>query len=143
MEDFRIICLGAAVVATAIVLGGMIVFTGFLAPLVFRKIEKRTADAFMRDAFGPYYGFMAVLCGIAAAGALVAQPPEALIMGLVGVTFLLARYVMMPQAQRLHDARERGEYGAADEFARVHKRGAFLNMIQMVAVLIALLRLAI
>ncbi len=143
MAGIDSVLLGIAVTAAALAFGGMVTFTGFFAPMVFRKLDKPVADAFMRDAFGPYYMFMAVVCGVAALAAVAVQPWDAAIMALVSVAFLASRYVTMPQTQRLFDARERGEYGAADEFTRAHKRAAFVNMIQLVAVLAALLRLAI
>ncbi len=143
MSGLETILLGIAVAASALAFGGMVTFTGFFAPMVFRRLDKTVADAFMRDAFGPYYLFMAVVSGIAAAAALAVQPWDAAIMALVAVSFVASRYVTMPQTQRLSDARERGEYGAADEFTRAHKRAAFVNMIQLVAVLAALLRLAL
>ncbi len=143
MAGLETILLGIAVAASALVFGGMVTFTGFFAPMVFRKLDKPVADAFMRDAFGPYYTVMAVVSGIAAVSALPVQPWEAAIMALVAVAFAASRYVTMPQTQRLFDARERGQYGAAEEFTRAHKRGAFVNMIQLVAVLAALMRLAL
>ena len=143
MAGLETVLLGIAVTAGALVFGGMVTFTGFFAPMVFRKLDKPVADAFMRDAFGPYYSMMAFFSGLAAVTAVWAQPWDAAIMALVAAAFLVSRYVTMPQTQRLFDARERGEYGAADEFTRVHKRAAFLNMVQLVAVLAALLRLAL
>jgi len=143
MAGLETILLGIAVSACALVFGGMVTFTGFFAPMAFRKLDKPVADAFMRDAFGPYYIFMAAASGMAAVAALPVQPWDAAIMAAVAAVFALSRYVTMPQTQRLFDARERGEYGAAEEFTRVHKRAAFVNMIQFAAVLAALLRLAL
>ena len=143
MTDFNSVLLGIAVVASALAFGGLVTFTGCFAPMVFRKLAKPVADAYMRDAFGPYYMFMAVACGVAAVAAVAVQPWDAAIMAMVAAAFVASRYVTMPQTQRLFDARERGEYGAADEFTRAHKRAAFVNMIQLVAVLAALLRLAL
>lgn len=143
MAGLETILLGIAVTASALAFGGMVTFAGFFAPMVFRKLDKPVADAFMRDAFGPYYVFMAAVSGVAAVAALPVQPWDAAIMALVTAAFLASRYVTMPQTQRLFDARERGEYGAAEEFTRAHKRAAFVNMIQLVAVLVALLRLAL
>ena len=143
MGGLETILLGIAVVASALVFGGMVTFTGFFAPMVFRKLDKAAADAFMRDAFGLYYSLMAFFSGLAAVTAVAVQPWDAAIMAMVAAAFLASRYVTMPQTQRLFDARERGEYGAAEEFARAHKRGAFVNMIQLAAVLAALLRLAL
>lgn len=143
MAGLETVLLGIAVAAGALVFGGMVTFTGFFAPMVFRKLDKPVADTFMRDAFGPYYSMMAFFSGLAAVTAVWVQPWDAAIMALVAAAFIVSRYVTMPQTQRLFEARERGEYGAADEFTRVHKRAAFLNMVQLVAVLAALLRLAL
>ena len=143
MAGIDTVLLGIAVAASALVFGGMVTFTGFFAPMAFRKLDKPVADAFMRDAFGPYYIFMAVVSGVAALAAVAVQPWEAAIMALVAAAFVASRYAAMPQMHRLFDARERGEYGAADEYMRANKRAAFVNMIQLIAVLAALLRLAL
>ena len=143
MAGIETVLLGVAVTAGALAFGGMVTFSGFFAPMVFRKLDKPVADAFMREAFGPYYLFMAAVCAAAALAAAAVQPWDAAIMAMVAAAFLASRYVTMPQTQRLFDARERGEYGAADEFTRAHKRAAFVNMVQLAAVLAALLRLAL
>ena len=143
MAGIETVLLGVAVAAGALAFGGMVTFSGFFAPMVFRKLDQPVADAFMREAFGPYYLFMAAVCAVAALAAAAVQPWDAAIMAMVAAAFLASRYVTMPQTQRLFDARERGEYGAADEFTRAHKRAAFVNMVQLAAVLAALLRLAL
>ncbi|MCY4229844.1 MAG: DUF4149 domain-containing protein [Alphaproteobacteria bacterium] len=143
MAGIDMVFLGIAVAASALAFGGMVTFSGFFAPMVFRKLDRQVADTFMRDVFGPYYTFMAAVCGIAALAAVAVQPWDAAIMALVSAAFLASRYAAMPRVQKLFDARERGEYGAADEFQRIHKNAAFVNMVQLVAVLAALLRLAL
>ena len=48
----------------------------------------------------------------------------------------------MPKTVLAHDERERGTPGAAEAFAHLHKRSAFLNMVQFIGTLVVLVRLA-
>ena len=62
-------------------------------------------------------------------------------MGLVAAGFLFARYYLMPRTVKAHDRREQGEPGAAEQFADLHKRSAFLNMVQFIITLVVLVRI--
>jgi hypothetical protein len=55
--------------------------------------------------------------------------------------FLFSRYYIMPKTLRAFDARERGEIGSVEAFADLHKRAAFLNIVQMICVLVVLVRM--
>lgn len=137
---------GVAIVFTAITLGGMVVFTGFFAPQVFRRLPEEVAAPFMREVFAPYYLFMLVTTSIGALAAFAArpdQPADAFILAFVAVGFVIARWYLMPMAHRLHDAREQGEAGADEAFGSVHRRSTFLFMAQTLAILAALLRLGL
>lgn len=118
-------------------------FAGFFAPLVFSKLPEDTAANFIREVFPTYYLLMTALAGIAAASLAIVHQGEAITLALVAAGFLLARYWLMPVTQRLHAAREAGEYGAAERFAKAHKQGALLNMLQILASLIVMARLLV
>ena len=130
-------------VACALLLGGMVSFAGFFARHVFAKLPQDTAATFMRAVFPSYYMLMAGFAAVAAAGIALRHPWGALVLALVALGFLIARHWLMPQAQALHEARERGQPGAQESFAQVHQRSAMLNLIQMAATLVVLVRLLV
>lgn len=125
----------------AVLLGGMVIFAGFFAPLAFAKLPEDTATTFIQEIFPPYYLLMTLLAGISAVSLALEHRGEAITLALVAAGFLLARYWLMPMTQRLHQAREAGEYGAAEKFAKAHRQSALLNMLQILAVLVVMARL--
>lgn len=142
MDAAFIIMHVTAVVACGTLFGAMLSFTGLFAPQVFVHLDDEHATPFMRAVFPRYYHFAAVFAAVAAAGAAVGSPGDAVAMALIAVSFVYARYWLMPLAHRMYDARAAGEYKAAEEFVKVQKRGAFLNMVQFVTTLVVLVRLA-
>jgi len=132
-----------AVVACGTLFGTMLSFTGLFAPQVFVHLDDEQATPFMRAVFPKYYHFAMVFAAITAAGAAAGNPSDAIAMALIAASFLYARYWLMPLAHKLYDARAAGEYKAAEEFMKVQKRGAFLNIVQFVTTLIVLVRLAL
>ncbi len=129
--------------ACALLLGGMVIFAGFFAPLAFSKLPEDTAAGFVRAIFPPYYSLMTLLAGVSAASLSLERRGEAIALALVAAGFLLARYWLMPATQRLHAAREAGEYGAAERFAKAHRQSALLNMLQIIVVLVVMARLLV
>lgn len=127
--------------ACALLLGGMAVFTAFFARLVFARLPEDMARSFIQAVFPSYYMLMAVFAAVAAAALAVRRPWDGLALAVVAAGFLIARFWLMPLAQRLHAAREAGEPGAAERFARVHGQSALLNLLQMAAALVVLVRL--
>ena len=141
--QFESALIGLAAVAAALLLGGMIVFAGYLAPQVFKRLPEDVATNFMREIFPGFYMFMLVVAAIGAAAAVAVRPFEAGALAIVGVGFAMSRWWLAPEAQRLYDARLRDEPGAPERFARMHKRSSGLFMAQILASLMALLGLAI
>lgn len=128
-------------IACALLLGGMVTFTAFFARQVFAKLPDETARDFIRAVFPSYYLLMAVFAAIGAAALAAIRPWDALALAIAAAGFVFAREWLMPWAQRLYAAREAGQPGAAERFARVHRQSALLNLLQMVAALGVLARL--
>lgn len=137
MEEFL---LSLTNVAAGLLFGGMVAFTGFFAPLAFHRLPDEVASPFIQGIFPLYYLAGTVIAAVAAFAAVSVRQPEAIVMWLVAMGFLFSRYYLMPRTVAAHEARERGEYGAAENFANLHKRSAFLNLAQMVATLVVLIR---
>ena len=136
------VLLAIANVAAGSLFGGMLFFTAFFAPKAFQRLPEGIADRFVRDLFPPYYMLALAFAGITAVTCAPFRTPEAIIMALVAAGFLFARYYLMPRTVLAHDEREKGTPGAAAAFTDLHKRSAFLNIVQFIATLIVLIRLA-
>ncbi|HKK29877.1 MAG TPA: DUF4149 domain-containing protein [Alphaproteobacteria bacterium] len=128
-------------VAAGLLFGGMVAFAGFFAPLAFARLPEEVANPFIRGIFPIYYVTATVVAAVAAFAAVFVSQPEAIVMWLVALGFLFARYYLMPRTVAAHDARERGDAGAAERFADLHKRSAFLNIVQIVATMVVLIRM--
>jgi Ca2+/Na+ antiporter len=135
------VLLSVANVAAAALFGGMLFFTAFFAPQAFKLLPDGVSDKFVRDLFPTFYMIAQALALIAALACAPVRTAEAIIMALVAAGFLFARYYLMPRTIRAHDEREKGTPGAAEAFADLHKRSAFLNMVQFICTLVVLVRL--
>ncbi len=136
------VLLAIANVAAGSLFGGMLFFTAFFAPQAFKLLPEGIADRFVRDLFPNFYMLALAFAGIATFTFAPVRTAEAIIMALVALGFVFARYYLMPRTVSAHDEREKGTPGAAEAFADLHKRSAFLNMVQFIATLVVLVRLA-
>lgn len=132
-----------ALVALAVLLGGMAFFATVMAPLVFTKLPGATAGAFIREVFPAYYLFVLICAAIAAvalAAVDVRQP--ALAMGAVALVTLWLRHGLMPAINRASDAARAGDVAAKARFDRAHRASVVVNLAQLGVVGWALGRLA-
>ncbi|MDH3661835.1 MAG: DUF4149 domain-containing protein [Alphaproteobacteria bacterium] len=118
---------------TALMLGGMMFFAFVFAPLVFTKLPGKTAGGFIREVFPVYYITFAAVALLAAA--LAAPSIDALVLVVVALFFLLARYWLMP---KINEARDRGE---GRTFNGLHRLSVIINAAQMIAVFVVFVRL--
>lgn len=139
MED---VLLAIANIAAGALFGGMLFFTAFFAPQAFKRLPEGVADGFVRDLFPQFYMLALAFAAIGAVACAPIRLAEAILMALVAAGFVFARYYLMPRTVRAHDDRANGKPGAAEAFANLHRRSAFLNMVQFVATLVVLIRLA-
>jgi Domain of unknown function (DUF4149) len=126
----------AALLATALLFGGMTLYSFGFAPLVFSSLPADVAGKLLRRAFPHYYLFV---LGTAAVSGLLLWPRDPLASGLITATALvalIARQVLMPAINTARDT------GAKSRFNRLHGLSVVLNMLQLVAVVTVLVRLA-
>jgi Ca2+/Na+ antiporter len=128
-------------VAAGLLFGAMVAFAGFFAPLAFARLPEEISGPFIRGLFPIYYLAGTVVAAVAAFAAVSVRQPEAIVLWLVALGFLFSRYYLMPRTVAAHDDRERGVIGAAERFADLHKRSAFLNMVQIIATMVVLIRI--
>ena len=135
----------AGLVAVAAVFGGMAFFAFVYAPLVFIKLGTEAGGRFIREVFPVYYVAMGA-ASIAAAALLAfgsaARGADATAMACIGVVFFLARFLLLPVINRNRDAGQAGDVAAKKRFDALHRMSVIVNLAQMVAVLVVLVRYA-
>jgi hypothetical protein len=127
-----------SLVLVAALFGGMLFFAALFAPLVFSKLPREDAAAFMRGIFPVYHRVMGIVA-IVAILPLAPQwsyGPEVATLAIVAAGFLFANTVLRP---RIDAARESGRTSV---FRRLHRASVILNMAQLIAVAVVLVRLA-
>ena len=78
----------------------------------------------------------AVLLGFASA----ARGVDTLTMACTGIVFFLARYALLPISNRNRDAGQAGDVAAKKRFDALHRLSVVVNLVQMLAVLMVLVR---
>ena len=132
----------AALLATALLLGGMVFFAAAIAPLVFTRLPPEWSGRFIRQVFPVYYLWVMGLSAAAAVALLPLRLPDALAMGASAAVTAWLRQGLMPRINALSDAAQAGDKAAAPRFARAHRLSVIVNMVQLVAALVVLLRFA-
>ncbi len=128
MEGFTA---SVALFATALLLGGMVMFAAVVAPTVFRVLEPASAGRFLRRLFPVYYVYCAALAGAAAFAFVPLAWEAAIVMGVVAVGFVFARQALMPRINAYRDAELAGDASAKVPFARLHGLSVAINLGQM------------
>ena len=121
--------------AVALLLGGMVFFAFFMAPLVFTKLPADTAGRFIRAVFPWYYDAMAALSALAALACVIFEPMLAAVLVANAGAFLAARFALMPAINNARDAGLQGDGVSSARFGRLHRASVLLNAAQLVAVL--------
>jgi hypothetical protein len=101
----------AAVLLTALLFGGMVLYSFGFASFLFSALLAEAAGPLLRRAFPHFYAFV---IGCALAGAALTASLDgisALILGLIAATALLARQVLMPAINAATDAGNRRRFG--------------------------------
>lgn len=129
MEGFTA---SVALFATALLLGGMMMFAAVVAPMVFRVLEPAPAGRFLRRFFPTYYIYCAGLAGAAAFAFVPLAWEAAIVMAVVAFGFVFARQGLMPRINAYRDAELAGDAGAKKPFARLHGLSVVVNLGQMV-----------
>ena len=131
------------VLAASCLLGGMVFFGAVMAPLVFTKLDAASSGPFIRATFPRYYLYVLVAAGLGAAGLLALDPVSAAVLALVAAVTAWLLWGLMPRINALRDAELAGDAAAGTRFARLHRASVSVNMVQLAAVLFALVRVAL
>lgn len=126
-------------VLTGLALGGMGFFAVVFAPALFRTLSTEAAGALVRSIFPIYYLCLASITGAAAVA--VWNRPEAPVLGVVAALFIFSRFVLMPRINRARKDGLAGDAHEAEQFSGLHRLSVIINVAQMGALGIVLLRL--
>lgn len=120
--------LSLAVLCTALLFGGMTLYSFGFAAFVFKALPPQTAGAVLRQAFPWFYAFVIVT---AAAAALLWWPHNtvfATLLATVAITAVPARQLLMPAINRATDA------GQRQRFKWLHSLSVLLTLAHIAAV---------
>ena len=131
-----------ALLAAALLLGGMAFFAAVLAPLVFTALPADAAGRFVRRLFPAYYLWVIASAATGALALLPLRLPDALGLGLVAASTVWLRQGLMPRINAMSDAAQAGDAGAKAGFARAHRLSVLVNVAQMLVAVVVLLRFA-
>lgn len=126
----------AALLFTAWLFGGMLLFAAGFAAFLFKVLPMAEARALIRQAFPPFYLFV---IGTAAAGALLAAGVDgtaALALAAIAVTTVPTRQGLMPAINAATDS------GQRQRFARLHGLSVVITLAHIAAAGWVLVRLA-
>ncbi len=127
---------GAALLTTAWLFGGMLLFAAGFAAFLFKVLPVAEARALIRKAFPPFYFFV---LGSAAVATLLSLPVDrvgAAILALIALTTVPARQVLMPAINAATDQ------GQRQRFVRLHGLSVVVTLAHIAAAAAVLVRLA-
>ncbi|MEM1268308.1 MAG: DUF4149 domain-containing protein [Pseudomonadota bacterium] len=123
-----------ALLATATLFGGMLLYSFGFAPFVFTSLPAEDAGRLIRRAFPHYYAFVILASGLATLLVLAVDPLSAGLLAASAALGIWARQGLMPAINAARDAGEKSKFG------RLHGLSVVINFIQLGAIGFALVR---
>lgn len=130
----------AALLLTALLFGGMALYSFGFAPLVFSQLPPDSAGRVLRGAFPWYYLFVLGTAALAALALVALDPLSAALMAAVAGLGAVARQALMPAINAARDAQLAGDVAAKARFGALHGLSVALNFVQLAAVVWVLAR---
>lgn len=115
-----------ALLLTALLFGGMVLFSAGFAGVLFRTLPPETAGQVLRRTFPGFYLFVIVAAIAAALPLWFSDPAGAVGLAIVAVTTVPARQVLMPAINRATDA------GRSSRFKVLHGASVALTLAHIV-----------
>ena len=124
----------------AATLGAMLFFAVGVAPTVFQALPIEQAGLFLRKLFPRYY--LALIMGSGVAGCLwiKSAPLAAAVCWLIALSTFWIRQSLVPRINQLRDAELAGDAAAGTRFATLHRMSVIINMVQLLALVVLMLR---
>ena len=129
-----------ALYVVAATLGAMLFFAVGIAPTVFQALPAEQAGMFLRKLFPRYYLALVLGSGLAGCLWISNEPFAAMVCLLIALSTLWIRQRLVPKINQLRDAEIAGDSVAGASFTRLHRVSVIINMIQLVALGILLLK---
>lgn len=126
--------LTAALLVTALLFGGMLLFSFGFAAFVFSALPADQAGSTIRRAFPHFYIFVLVTSVIAAALLWSKDDVSAILLAVIAITTIPTRQFLMPAINRATDS------GAKALFDKLHKLSVFITISHMVMTGVVLAR---
>ncbi|MEM6460420.1 MAG: DUF4149 domain-containing protein [Pseudomonadota bacterium] len=125
-----------ALLATALLFGGMVLYSFGFAAFVFTALPAETASPLIRKAFPHFYSFVLVVSLAAGLVAFRSDWVSSTILIAIAVTTVYARQILMPAINRATDT------GAKSRFKLLHSFSVVITLCHILGAAIVLLRLA-
>lgn len=116
-----------ALLLTALLFGGMTLFSFGFAASLFHVFDTDTARKGLRGTFPLYYLFVIVCAAAACMPGFVISVPAGITLLVIAVSTAFARQVLMPRINAATDS------GATGAFKRLHGGSVVLQLVQIVA----------
>ena len=129
-----------ALYIVAATLGAMLFFAAGVAPTVFQALPAEHAGGFLRKLFPRYYLALIVGSGLAGMLWLGTQLCAAGVCLLIATSTLWVRQYLVPRINQLRDQELAGDKTAGAQFAKLHRLSVIINMVQLAALIILLIR---
>lgn len=131
-----------AVLGTAAVVGGILLFASVVAPATFAALDAAAGQRFLRRVFPRYYLFLIVASGIASACAAPFHPRLAVLLAVIALSTIVVRQIVMPMINAARDAELAGDVVAGARFKLLHRAAVVVNVLQLAVAGLVLFRLA-
>ncbi len=125
-----------ALILTALLFGGMTLYSFGFAAFLFTALPAETAGPTIRRAFPHFYLFVIAAAGLGAVPAWFADPVAGIVLGAIALSTLPTRQILMPAINAATDA------GARRRFAVLHGASVIITLVHIGLAGWAILRLA-
>ncbi len=125
-----------ALLTTALLFGGMVLYSFGFAAFVFKALPAETAGPLIRQAFPHFYLFVLVTASIAALLAFIADTVSSVILILIAATTVFARQVLMPAINDATDS------GATSRFRILHSLSVAITLAHIGGAAVVIVRMA-
>lgn len=125
-----------SLLVTALLFGGMVLYSFGFAAFVFTALPAETAGSLIRRAFPHFYLFVLAASLVAAAVTVSNDRVAASVLIAIAVTVVYARQVLMPAINAATDA------GDKSRFKRLHMVSVLITLAHIVGAAFVILRLA-
>lgn len=125
-----------ALLTTALLFGGMVLYSFGFAAFVFSALPADQAGRLLRQAFPHFYRFVLIVSAISALLLFRSDATASVLMVLIAVTVVPARQILMPA---INDATDSGR---SQRFRRLHGLSVAITLAHIAAAAIVLARFA-